>query len=293
MSRRVLAVGAGFLAAVLSLAVPSATPSAAPEAQEPAASPAAPSPAAPLPAHRLSDAESEHFLTVARVVKTHSAGKGITNSLRATLTDGTLTHDAHIQTIEEAKTEFRGTQGTELNFKDSWAFNVSAYKLDRLIGMNMIPVTVARRYNTSRASYTWWVDDVMMDEGDRLKKKVSPPDTDAWNRQMQMVRLFDQLIYNVDRNLGNLLITRDWVLWPIDHTRAFRTMTTLKTPGNVARCDRKVFARLKELSRDTLKKEIGEFLQNWEIDGLLKRRDAIVAIIESRGDAGLFDLPPR
>jgi hypothetical protein len=284
MSRRVLAFGAGFLVAALSLAAPSASPSAAPARQEPAASP---------PARRLSDADAEQFLTVARVVRTHSASKGVTNSLRATLTDGTLTHDAHIQTIDESKPQFQGTQGTEFNFKDSWAFNVAAYRLDRLIGMDMVPVTVSRRYNTSQASFTWWIDDVMMDEGDRLKKKMSPPVPDLWNRQMQMVRLFDQLIYNVDRNLGNLVITRDWLLWPIDHTRAFRTATTLKTPGNVTRCDRRVFGRLKELSRDALKKATGEFLQNWEIDAVLKRRDAIVAIIESRGAAGLFDLPPR
>ena len=40
---------------------------------------------------------------------------------------------------------------------------------------------------------------------------------------MQMLRLFDQLIANIDRNLGNLLIGNDWTIWAIDHTRAFRT----------------------------------------------------------------------
>ena len=39
---------------------------------------------------------------------------------------------------------------------------------------------------------------------------------------MQLVRLFDQLIYNIDRNIGNLMITNDWRIWAIDHTRAFR-----------------------------------------------------------------------
>ena len=62
----------------------------------------------------------------------------------------------------------------------------------------------------------------MMDEGKRLKDKLQPPDTDLWNEQMQMVRVFDQLIYNVDRNMGNLLIGKTWRVWAIDHTRAFR-----------------------------------------------------------------------
>ena len=102
---------------------------------------------------------------------------------------------------------------------------------------------------------------------------------------MQMLRLFDQLIANTDRNLGNLLIGNDWTIWAIDHTRAFRTHATLKTPGNVTRCDREVFARLKQLDKPTLSKAVGNSLQGYEIESVLKRRDAIVTIIEQRGES--------
>ena len=80
---------------------------------------------------------------------------------------------------------------------------------------------------------------------------------------MQLVRLFDQLIANTDRNLGNLVITKDWNMWAIDHTRAFRTAGTLKTPGNVARCDRLIFERLKALDRATMRRELADYLQTW------------------------------
>jgi hypothetical protein len=241
------------------------------------------------PHAQLTDAEMEAFLLKASIVKTRGAGKGITNSLRATLSDGVMTHDAHVQTIDESKQEFRSATGTEFNFRDSWLFNVAAYKLDRLLGLKLIPATVARRYKSDRASYTWWVDDVMMDEAERLKKKLNAPDPVVWNEEIQLVRLFDQLIYNIDRNLGNLVITKDWTIWAIDHTRAFRTHDTLKTPGNIARCDRAIFDRLKALDRATLMKETGEYLQQWQIDAMLKRRDAIVALLEQRGQAAFFD----
>jgi hypothetical protein len=242
---------------------------------------------------RRSDTEIEQFLQRAKVIKTRGAGKGITASIRATLTDGVLTHDAHIQTIDERKTEFRGTTSTEFNFRDSWSFNVAAYRISRLIGLDLVPVSVARRWKNTEAAYTWWIDDVAMDEAERLKKKQSPPDSLRWNEQIQLVRLFDQLIANVDRNLGNLIITSDWNLWAIDHTRAFRTQPTLKTPGNIARCDRQVLERMKQLDRATLKNEVGEFLQGYEIDSLLKRRDAIVEMIEQRGPNAVFDRSPR
>ena len=202
-----------------------------------------------------------------------------------------LTHDVHIQTIDESKREFKGAQGTEFNFRDYWGFNVAGYKIDRLLGLGLVPVSVERRFKSTSAAYTWWVDDFMMDEQTRYNKKISPPAEvlERWNQQMQLLRLFDQLIANTDRNLGNLIIGNDWTIWAIDHTRAFRTQPTLKTPGNVTRCDRAVFARLKQLDKPTISKAVGNSLSNYEIEAMLKRRDAIVALIEQKGESGLFD----
>lgn len=241
------------------------------------------------PAASLTDAQIEQFLLKAEVVKTKTSKKGITGTIRATLSDGTLTHDAQIQTIDERKNQFVGAKGTEFNFRDCWAFNVAGYEIDRLIGMNMVPVSVSRRWRSQEAAYTWWIDDVMMEEGDRLQKKIQPPSSAAWNQQMQLVRMFDQLIANVDRNMGNLIITRDWRVWPIDHTRAFRTYNTLATPANVTRADRVVVERLKALDRAELKAATDKYLSSFEIDSLLKRRDAIIQRLEMLGPAALFD----
>lgn len=245
--------------------------------------------AQPATATPLSDDQIEAFLRDAKVVKTKSVGKGVTGSLRATMTDGTLTHDAQIQQIEEKKTQFEAAGAAEFNFEDSWRFNVAAYRVDRLIGLQMVPVTVSRKWKSAPAAFTWWIDDVMMDEGKRLKDKTQPPDSGLWNEQMQMVRVFDQLIYNVDRNMGNLLIGKTWRVWAIDHTRAFRTQNTLKTPANVTRCDRQVVERLKQLNKDGLKKSIGEFVTEYQINGLLARRDKIVEIFEKAGPSAVFD----
>ena len=247
---------------------------------------AAPATSAPA----LTDAEIEDFLLHAKVIKTRSASKGITGSLRATLSDGKLTHDAHIQTVDERQHQFVGSGGTvEFDFRDSWEFNIAGYKVDRLIGMDMVPVSVARRSGYTEAAFTWWLDDVMMDEQERLKRKQSPPNTEIWNQQMQTVRLFDQLIANTDRNLGNLMITKDWRLWPIDHTRAFRTYHELKTPENVTRGERGIVERLKTLNKESLRRETGKVLTTFQIDAVLARRDAIVKRLQGLGPAAFFD----
>ena len=226
----------------------------------------------------------------------------MTGSLQATLSDGKLTHDAHIQTIDEHKQQFQGDKGgVEFDFRDSWTFNIAGYKIDRLIGMNVVPVSVERNHGYNAAAFTWWLDDVKMDEEERLARKkenekgkgppkeAEPPDVEKWNQQMQMVRVFDQLIGNVDRNLGNLVITNDWRLWPIDHTRAFRTNKQLKAADNVTRCDRAVFERMKALDKATLTRETGKYLSTFQIDALLARRDAIVKRLEGLGPSALYD----
>ena len=67
---------------------------------------------------------------------------------------------------------------------------------------------------------------------------------------MYAVRVFDQLIYNTDRNLGNLVIDKQWRMWMIDHTRAFRIATSLKNDKDLVMCDRKLLASLRKLDED-------------------------------------------
>jgi hypothetical protein len=246
----------------------------------------------PAPTVRPSDQEIEQFLLNAKVVKTKSAPKGVTGTTRATLSDGTITHDASIQTIDEEKAKFESMAGTEFNFKDSWKFNVAGYRLDRLIGLNMVPVSVPRRLGNHMGAYTWWIDDVMMDEGERLKKKLVSPDADLWNEQMRLVRVFDQLIFNVDRNLTNLLITKDWRIWAIDHSRAFRLHHQLMSAANLTYCDRQLLERMKALDRPTLDTAMRDFLTGFEVEAILARRDAIVTLFQSKGPSALFDRRP-
>jgi hypothetical protein len=243
---------------------------------------------APAPAPALSLAEQEQFLKKAKVVRTRGVNVGVTGTQRATLSDGVVTHDASIQTIDEYKQRFEGTQGTEFNFRDTWRYNVAAYRLDRLLELGMVPPSIERSFNSKKGSFTWWVDDVLMDEGARIKKKTEAPEAKRWNEQMWHVRMFDQLIYNVDRNLGNLLIDTDWRIWMIDHTRAFRVYDALKAQGNLSRMDRRVLERLKTLEKNTLKKIMDDYLSPSEIDTMLKRRDLIVQHFE-KTPALVFD----
>jgi hypothetical protein len=116
---------------------------------------------------------------------------------------------------------------------------------------------------------------------------------------MLMVRAFDELIYNVDRNLGNLLFDAGWRVWMIDHTRAFKIFDRLGKPERLGtRCPRALLPALKRLDEATLVDGMKDLLSAGQVRALLARRDAIVQYYEGKvrelgEDAVLYDLPPR
>lgn len=237
---------------------------------------------APVPAVAFTPAQMETFLLTARIDKVRPAGDGITNSQRATLSDGTVTHDAHVQVVDEARTRFETAKITELNFKDTYRYNIAAYRLAQLLDLDNVPMSVERSVQGKPAAVTWWVDEVMMDEGDRQKKKMTDPNPQRGGGYVFRQRVFDELIQNRDRNLGNLLYTNDWKMWMIDHTRAFRTGRQLLKPEQLTRIERSLLAKLRELNVESLTQEAGRSLTKEEIAGVMARRDVIVKLFDDR-----------
>lgn len=233
------------------------------------------------PAVTLTCAEMETFLKTAKIGRQRSIPVGVTLPSRATLDDGKMQHDAAIQTIDESKTQFTTAKGTEFNFRDSWQFNVAGYEMAKLLELNMVPPYVERTISGKRGSFSWWVSDTMM-ERERVKQSITPPDTEKWNAEVLAGRVFHELIADTDVNMTNLLITKDWRVWLIDFSRAFRTAKTLQEPHRLTAVDRKLFAKIKELTRDTLRQKLGRWISGDQINAVLARRDLIVRTFEEK-----------
>lgn len=237
---------------------------------------------APAAPPQLSKEEMEAFLLKGKITKTRDAGGGVTASTRATMTDGKITHDVHIQSVDITQSVFEAGKATELNFKDSYRYNIAGYRLAQLIGLATVPMSVERTVNGKPSAVTWWVDDVKMDEKERLKRKTLGPDPVRTTKELQVMRVFDELIQNRDRNQGNILWTSDFTMWLIDHTRAFRLGKTLLKPEQLTRCDRGLLERLRAITPEALAKAVGDSLTRPEQEALLARRDAIVKLYDER-----------
>jgi hypothetical protein len=229
----------------------------------------------------LTDEQKEAFLLKAQVVKSKPIGKGITSPWRLTLSDGTVTHDAAFVSVDERKGYMRFEGGNaEIGFRDTYHYDIAARELAKLIGLgDMIPVTVERNWRGHSGALSWWVP-WKWDEETRLKQNLHPPDVEAWNNQMHKVRVFHELIYNTDPNVGNLLITEDWKLWMIDFTRAFRLHHDLKSPRDLTNCDRTLLEKLRQLDGTEVLARTKPHLTKDEVKAVMARRDKIVAYFE-------------
>jgi hypothetical protein len=248
---------------------------------------------APAPAVILTPAEMEQFLLKGEIVRKRASGKGVTNTVRATLSDGRMTHDAQFQTVDERRTVFEAGAKSEINFKDTYRFNIGGYRLARMLGLN-VPMSVKRRYENKDSAVTWWLDDVF-DEGERgkLKDKSMGPDPVRTSKQLSILAVFDELIENVDRNTGNLQWTKsDWTMWMIDHTRAFRLGKNIRRPEKLTRCDRSLLEGMRKLTLDGLTQEMGDVMQKDELEAVIARRDKLVKHfddrIAARGEASVL-----
>jgi hypothetical protein len=225
------------------------------------------------------------FLQHAKVIASKPEKKGKSNASHLTLSDGKVTYDASFQPIDEKKTQGPAPGGAiELNFRDYWGYNIAGYRVAKLLGMDdMVPVYTERKWNGTTGAISWRVSDVQFDEADRHNRKIDVPASvlDGWNKQMYKLRVLTQLLYDMDDNLTNVLITKDWKIWRIDFSRAFRLQHDLKNAKDLVQCDRQVLAKLRQLSYDQVFDATKPYLTKNEVKALIARRDKMVAYFDN------------
>ncbi len=238
-----------------------------------------------------SDEEVMEFMRMARVVSVREIGKGITRPEVVMLEKEGIQMRAHFQSHDERQDVAKLTTGTEIGFRDTYLFNIAAYKLGVMLGLDNIPPSIRRKVKGKSGSLRPWVEKTMTDK-QRQAQKIVAPDVLRWNRQMYRMRLFDELIANTDRNQGNILIDEEWKVWMIDHTRAFRRGNKLMRPERIRQFDRKLWDKILVLDEKEVKTRLKKWLSGSEIKAIFKRRDELARhiqkLVDERGEAQIF-----
>jgi hypothetical protein len=235
----------------------------------------------------------------ATVISREKIGRGVGGAEKLVLEHGGTRFHAAFRTVDVTKRPppSGGATRPTMKYRDAAIFEVAAYELSELLGVGRVPPAVERRIGDVDGSVQIWLEgaapEVVLVEQGALK----PPDQAQWRRQKQVMRVFDSLIANTDRNQGNLLIDDEWNIWLIDHTRAFRRSTRLLYVDRLDTCERRLWVALNEVDENTLTQRLDPYLERLEVTNLLRRRLHLIRhfeqLIERNGEAAvLFDLLP-
>ena len=223
--------------------------------------------------------EFEDVLTTGDIVAIKDLGEGRNQPKKVTLSKNGLELNGIWKPIERGRHDWAW---------ETYQAEVVAYQLDKLLGLNMVPPTVEREFQGNRGSCQLWIT-VEMDMRKKTREKIeTPPDKAySWNRAIYLQRAFDNLIANIDRHQGNILITKDWRMILIDHSRSFGTYPTAISkliytekhkdgPKIMRQLPRAFIVKIKDLNIEKISDVVGVYLTVEEIEAVLKRRDLIL-----------------
>ncbi len=239
----------------------------------------------PLYPNELSDEYLSQFFSNANVITEEPLGDFFSKPIKLTFEHQGQQHNAIFKYLDsDPKLEDKRKNSREDNFADRFLYDLAAYRLDRILGLYMIPYTAPFTYKGQDGVIQYWIENSvsrteLIQNEQLLDGYCSKSDEEA------LMHLFDLLIHNDDRNTGNKLYSLDTgFLWLIDHTRSFRNKSTLPkyelpSPGKLSP---QFEQALKSLTKGSLKIELGSLLNDKQIAALLLRRDKILEKYRSR-----------
>lgn len=201
---------------------------------------------APRSTANVTRANQEHFLLTAKIVQSEPV-PGVEGAARVTLSNGRRTEHALVRTIEAYKYRWA-------SIRDSYRYNVAAYRLGKMLDLEAMPVTVEREVGGRMASLTLWPD----------KKRTLEQDAD--------LAAFRQLVYAPINDRPNLPAT----LSNADYTQAFALCDELPDPRGLSPLSPDFRYRLQELDRRELSNQLGSLLSKKEIEFLWERRHELL-----------------
>ena len=226
----------------------------------------------------------EEFLATAKEIAQQqiTGAEAVTSPWKLTLQLGDVTHNAL----------WKNARGRMGGYIEGWQYEIADYRLDKYLGLDMVPPTVERRFRGDPGSCQLWVTDTMsLKEKEEKKIKTPPRWVFGWNRSTYLQRFWDNLIANEDRHQNQILLTKDWRMILIDHSRSFRTskkfteklIYTEKHPEGpklMSQLPRVLVEKTKALTFDSIRGVVGDTLTDEEIKDVLLRRDLILKEID-------------
>jgi hypothetical protein len=226
-------------------------------------------------------AEIEQYIRTAPVVRMEDVPRGVTQPDRAYFAPGGPVASMVWKPLPP---------GRSRGFFESYKSEIAAYEIDKLLALDMVPPKVERRLDGKVGVAVMWVDGTKSFADHGGVPAPPPVKAEAWNRQLVKAKMFQNLIGDIDPNLGNWLVDPEWNLILVDHSRALTDTT--KLVHQMQRIDADLWTRMKLLTEDTLTKAVGTWIGRSEVRAIIERRqtlqEQIDKLVRASSEAQVF-----
>jgi hypothetical protein len=167
----------------------------------------------------LDDAGIEAFLLNAEVVESVAMDAG---RFQLTLEQDGRRLSAMFHATDTAPGAQQSRWRRSAEGAERWSHDLAAYRLDQLLGLGLVPVTVERQVGEQRGALRYLVEPSHT-EAERQSQQIPFRGFCALADQFALMNLFDILILNAGQDLASLRYDGRGHLWLMDQSRAFGT----------------------------------------------------------------------
>jgi len=217
----------------------------------------------------LTDEQVAGVLAHGKVVSSRELGRGSTRPKLVELVSGDMRIRGIFKSVDERPG--RSHDGCAL---DRYRQEVAAYRLDRLLGLGLVPVTVLRALDGVDGSIQQWIEHAV--DGETVKSyALKAANPESMRRQSDLGLVFEYLIGNASRSESDLLyLLEESRVMCVDHSRSFPTSaTSAELPAEV---DNEFLVSLRRLDASILEATLGDLLTSKQLEALLQRRDEVL-----------------
>jgi len=223
--------------------------------------------------HFLNQDEMEKYLKNAPILSIEKDLElGRTNFWRITLNDGKKERRAIFKHVDRPRPHI---------LSDSYKYELAAYKLNKMLSLNIVPPLVERTINNQEGSLQLLVENVIT-ERERALKKIKPKNPQEFKNDLDLINLFRILVHDQSSDTNDILIQLDnWKVWRVDFSMAFFPSSDILPESRIERCSKSLFKNLMDIKNRHLEKELDPYLNKREINGLIERKNTIIRTIRN------------